>query len=65
MISESLYECPRCGTVGFTARGLASHQCTGVNRATGQGKPEPKRRLTGPEYLAALTAVIAKKYTSR
>jgi hypothetical protein len=65
MISEPLYECPRCGTPGFTARGLAGHQCTGVNRATGQGKPEPKRRLTGQEYLAAMSQGIAKKYTSR
>ena len=65
MISESLYECPRCGTVGFTARGLASHQCTGVNRQTAHGKPESKRRLTGPEYLAAMSQGIARKYTSR
>lgn len=65
MISEPLYECPRCQTPGFTARGLAGHQCTGVNRATGTGKPQPKRRLTGPEYLAATAKAIARKFTSR
>jgi hypothetical protein len=65
MISEPLYECPRCQTSGFTARGLAGHQCTGVNRQTGHGKPEAKRRLTGQEYLAAMSHGIAKKYTSR
>jgi hypothetical protein len=65
MISEPLYECPRCHTPGFTSRGLAAHQCTGVNRQTGQGKPEPKRRLTGAVYLAAMSQGIARKYTSR
>jgi len=65
MISELFFQCPRCQTPGFTARGLAAHQCTGVNRQTGQGKPEPKRRLTGPEHLAAMSRGIARKYTSR
>jgi hypothetical protein len=29
---ETLHECPKCGTSGFTARGLKAHVCDGKNR---------------------------------
>ena len=65
MTSDPLFTCPLCQTPGFTARGLSGHQCTGVNRRTGEGRPIVKRRLTMDEYLTALGKAITRKYTSR
>jgi hypothetical protein len=65
MISETFYTCPRCRSHGFSAMALAEHVCDGVDPYSKQGQAQSKRRLTGPEYLAAMSQGIAKKYTSR
>lgn len=53
------YQCPRCGTEGFTWRGLVLHKCDGVNRQPTPPSPVhplDRRRLTKQELCKALLA---------
>lgn len=54
--TPNAYQCPRCGTKGFTWQGLVAHKCDGVNRQTTAPLPAyplDKRRLTKQELYRA------------
>lgn len=54
--TETLHQCPSCGTHGFTKRGLKAHRCDGKQRNTASAAPAGEQSEQPPEATSLVVA---------